>query len=562
MERNRHHAQEGTGVPSETPAVTHLGARAGARLEQLRALRSALAELSLAVPDDRVRAAKIERDAIVHQLDELLIPRLSELSAPLVAVVAGSTGAGKSTLVNSILSQEVTPSGVLRPTTKRPVALFHPADADEARAHPLIAPDVVEQVPSDAMPRGLILIDAPDLDSVDLENHALAQRLLESADLWLFVTTANRYGDDLPWHVVQGAGEQGRSVAVVLNRIAPQSIGVIRADLLARLRDAGLTSVPLFVVPESAREGGLLPVGVVLKMRQWLTHVVSSGASRSVIARSVEGALAALPARVDVVADAVSLESDLLTVVDKATGNAIERVRREMPEAVRANGLPDASVESRWHAATAGALAKVLKGDGAVPKIKGSSRSGAARGSELFPLRLACVTVAESFLAKTLRDARQAVDSAWANIDIRPDRHAPSAVKDREFRDEAGDWATRVERMVEERLNPIGGGAGGDVKRLRQARTAVGPDGMAAIVIAAALEPPGAGSVGSVSFLRRLVPDDADQLVSATREDLLARADRMCERERAHYESQLSEWVEDSADLDAARAAITQGTKT
>ena len=54
------------------------------------------------------------------------MPRLRDIDAPVLAVVGGSTGAGKSTLVNSLVGVEVTRAGVLRPTTRSPVLVHHP----------------------------------------------------------------------------------------------------------------------------------------------------------------------------------------------------------------------------------------------------------------------------------------------------------------------------------------------------------------------------------------------------------------------------------------------------
>jgi tetratricopeptide (TPR) repeat protein len=65
---------------------------------------------------------------LLKQLDDYVIPRLKSLDAPLLAVIGGSTGAGKSTLVNSIVDSEVSRSGVLRPTTTTPVLVHHPED--------------------------------------------------------------------------------------------------------------------------------------------------------------------------------------------------------------------------------------------------------------------------------------------------------------------------------------------------------------------------------------------------------------------------------------------------
>ena len=82
--------------------------------------------LPLALPD-ALSASKV-RVELLQQLDDYVIPRLSSLDAPLLAVVGGSTGAGKSTLVNSLVGQRVTKPGVLRPTTRSPVLVHHPSD--------------------------------------------------------------------------------------------------------------------------------------------------------------------------------------------------------------------------------------------------------------------------------------------------------------------------------------------------------------------------------------------------------------------------------------------------
>ena len=55
-------------------------------------------------------------------------PRLRQMEAPVLMVVGGSTGAGKSTLVNSLIGTVVSPAGVLRPTTRHPVLACHPDD--------------------------------------------------------------------------------------------------------------------------------------------------------------------------------------------------------------------------------------------------------------------------------------------------------------------------------------------------------------------------------------------------------------------------------------------------
>ena len=77
---------------------------------------------------DGAREAREGAEALVTQLDDYLAPRLRQLDGPALAVVGGSTGAGKSTLVNSLVRAPVSPAGVLRPTTRAPLLLAHPAD--------------------------------------------------------------------------------------------------------------------------------------------------------------------------------------------------------------------------------------------------------------------------------------------------------------------------------------------------------------------------------------------------------------------------------------------------
>src|SRR4051794_29721569 len=94
-------------------------------LQQLRD-QVAAAPLGLATTG-REAAARTAR-AVVDQVDDYLLPRLRDLDAPLLTVVGGSTGAGKSTLVNSLVQAPVTMPGVLRPTTRAPVLVCSSVD--------------------------------------------------------------------------------------------------------------------------------------------------------------------------------------------------------------------------------------------------------------------------------------------------------------------------------------------------------------------------------------------------------------------------------------------------
>src|SRR6059058_4147599 len=99
---------------------------------------------------------------VTKQLDDYLLPRLARLDAPLLVVVGGSTGAGKSTLVNSLVRAPVSATGVLRPTTRSPVLVSNPDDLPWFRRGQLL-PGLVRTAESSVDPRALQIVSAPGL---------------------------------------------------------------------------------------------------------------------------------------------------------------------------------------------------------------------------------------------------------------------------------------------------------------------------------------------------------------------------------------------------------------
>ena len=223
--------------------------------DALAGLRTALhaARLPLATPG--ALAGEGVRAELEGQIGDYLLPRLRQMDAPLLMVVGGSTGAGKSTLVNSLVGEDVSAAGVLRPTTRAPVLACHPADVrwfSDDRILPGLArttggaagPGGLALVPTERLPEGLALLDAPDIDSVVEANRALAGQLLAAADSWLFVTTAARYADAVPWDLLAAARERGTALSLVLDRVPPEAAGEIAAHLRAMLEERGLGATP------------------------------------------------------------------------------------------------------------------------------------------------------------------------------------------------------------------------------------------------------------------------------------------------------------------------------
>ena len=328
----------------------------------LAALRSALehGKLPLELPDSKASASTARQ--IVAQLDDYVLPRLVNLEAPLLAVIGGSTGAGKSTLINSLVGRVVSETGVIRPTTRSPVLVYNPADehwfSDERILPGLIRSRVtshdqrsLQLVHEPTLPSGLALLDAPDIDSVVELNRTLATQLLDAADLWLFVTSAARYADAVPWEFLLAAAERGASIAVVLDRVPPGAMVVVPRDLGRLMTERGLAEAPLFAVPETLVDHlGLLPDAAVAPIRTYLaTLSADKDAKERVVRRTLDGAIASLVARAPEVAAAVDNQVaavDLLREdAEKSFAEAVRTVRVQSADGTLLRG----EVLSRWH---------------------------------------------------------------------------------------------------------------------------------------------------------------------------------------------------------------------
>src|SRR5215203_2106197 len=329
--------------------------------EELGRLRDDLAavRLDLAVPGaDQARHA---RNDLVAQVDDYLLPRLGQMDAPALIVVGGSTGAGKSTLLNSLVGSVVSPAGVLRPTTRAPVLAFHPDDLEwfeGARVLPGLPrasggearPGTVQLAPTESLPQGLALLDSPDIDSVLAENRALAGQLLAAADGWLFVTTAARYADAVPWEFLRAARDRGTALSLVLNRVPEDADREVPAHLRQMLEDEGLPEAAVLVVPETTLAEGLLPAPALAPVRAWLDDLAADAQARdALVRRTLRGALASLPARAAVVESAAVEQLSAAAELRAEADAAYAAAAREVEVALRSGSLLRGEVLARWH---------------------------------------------------------------------------------------------------------------------------------------------------------------------------------------------------------------------
>ncbi|HET7356010.1 MAG TPA: ABC transporter [Nocardioidaceae bacterium] len=350
MTPSAHRYGSGPRTPETSDMVT--------ALVQLReALRAA--ELPLDLPG--VETPRRTRAQLVDQLEDYVLPRLIQIEAPLLAVVGGSTGAGKSTLVNSLVGSVVTEPGVLRPTTRSPVLVHNPADAEwfaKDRILPDLArttgssagPGALQLVATEAVPVGLALLDAPDVDSVEEHNRTLATQLLGAADLWLFVTSAARYADQVPWDYLRAAAERSTAVAVVLDRTPPEAVAEVSSHLARMLTTRGLRDSPLFTVPEvPLGSGGLVDAEEVTEIRGWLHLLASdSNARAAVVKQTLDGAVRNLARSTHTVADAAAEQAATLAGLREDAERAYAEAAARVDEASADGTLLRGEVLARW----------------------------------------------------------------------------------------------------------------------------------------------------------------------------------------------------------------------
>ena len=324
-------------------------------------LRSELGSISLPFSAPTADASRRAAAAAVQQLDDYVVPRLTSLDAPALAVIGGSTGAGKSTLVNSIIGADVTRPGVLRPTTTSPVLVHHPdvAAAFEgdrvlgglARVSGGAATGAaeLEVVASTTLSAGLAILDAPDIDSVVSHNRQLASQLLEAADLWVFVTTAARYGDAVPWRFLRDAAARGVVLALVINRIPPGATADISAHFTEMLEAEGLHDAPLFAFEEQTLDDGRLPGSAVDELRSWLEQVASDRVVRAeVVRRTLTGALGVLSDRADEVVTALDDQQRISNGLLASAIAPFDLARSQLSAEVRDGTVMRGEVMARW----------------------------------------------------------------------------------------------------------------------------------------------------------------------------------------------------------------------
>ncbi|HEU5419626.1 MAG TPA: GTPase [Streptosporangiaceae bacterium] len=396
------------------------------RLENaLLALRHPIVTVPLLLEAPGVAEARAERRKLLSQIDDYLLPRLRQSGAPILVALVGSTGAGKSTLMNSLVGKQVSQTGIRRPTTNSPVLACHPGDAHwfaenvflptlpRVRQQGLAMPGrdgLLVLAASEGMPQGVALLDTPDIDSVVQAHRDFAHQFLDASDLWLFMTSARRYADAAVWELLQDARDRGAALAVVLSRVPPSAAPQLRAHFDAMLEANGLTGFQRFLIAETMVTNAMLPEEIARPVREWLTATAAGDDRRvAVLTQTMSGMLDTFRTRIPALASHASTQLTLRQELRETVRAAYDAGLDELIAAASDGSLVSGEVLARWQDfAGTGDLMRTLqvrRGRAGASKSKKKRRMPARAGALRAGLRASLESATAAIADRAAEDA-------------------------------------------------------------------------------------------------------------------------------------------------------------
>ncbi|HUS22497.1 MAG TPA: dynamin family protein [Aeromicrobium sp.] len=526
-------------MPPENASAVLLGA--------LSKLLTETAAAPLRLEVDGVDVARATQASVVDQLSDYVLPRLVQLDAPVVVVVGGSTGAGKSTLVNSLVGERVTESGVLRPTTRSPVLVHNPGDAEWFERDRLL-PDLkravdhpnnvsaLQVVPSSGVPKGLAILDAPDIDSIEAGNRRLATQLLAAADLWLFVTSAARYADQVPWDYLRLAAERSTSLAVVLDRTSPDAIVEVRGHLARMMTSRGLSDSPLFTVPESVKDHeGLLTRDVVMPVLSWLRDIAADPETRwTVMKRTLDGAIRHAVYRSHDIADALEVQMTAAGELYASTADVYDQALTRVSNAISDGSLLSGELLSAWRDFDeSGDLAGLFERRRFRRRVADGFSHRNQRGDQLAHAAGAAV---HALAVVQAEGAAEEVGRVWKVSDAGRILLAPTRGLDRP----SHDLRTRFERVVADWLTQLSTAIQSEAADSRKLGAIAQHqlEGLTAVLAGVVLDDLsrlGVTARGRAALESVTSPDVVRRMVDASREQILAAITSVLEAEQQRF---------------------------
>lgn len=249
-------------IRASEAAPSSLGAALCGFEEALRGLRAGLSS-----------APALEQAAFegssdwVSLLTHKLVPHMAGEGC-LIAAVTGGTNTGKSTIFNLLLGSAVSPAVPTAAATARPVIAANEKRSSQclegmlvpefeprrlARAADAIArnasPNVLYVARVDSLPDRLVILDTPDVDSIERSHWFVAEHIRAAGDVLIAVLTPEKYKDDRVVEFFRHGRASGRLVVPVMNKANPADGFDAARRQLAEFRDLVACEGPAFLVP-------------------------------------------------------------------------------------------------------------------------------------------------------------------------------------------------------------------------------------------------------------------------------------------------------------------------
>lgn len=317
--------------------------------ERLDALDRALAALDGIAPGEALTgtAELLER-----------IDRRRALSAEHTVIgLFGATGSGKSSLLNALIGKDVARAAVRRPTTSAPLAAVlgdagsealldwleveerHALDEGTALARAASKPARGRRARrTEAGTPGVVLLDLPDLDSVESAHRDIAERMTGMVDVIVWVTDPQKYADALLHHefVRPFAGHDAVTVLVLnqVDRLREAEREGVLASLAAIARADGLESAPVLAASAETGEG-------IEELRE---HLLGIARSREAVVERHRADVRGAAARLREAADPTGM-------AERSSPAAIDTLARDLSLAARVEPVARAVGGSYRHRA-------------------------------------------------------------------------------------------------------------------------------------------------------------------------------------------------------------------
>jgi GTP-binding protein EngB required for normal cell division len=168
-----------------------------------------------------------------------------------VLALAGGTGVGKSSVLNTLAEESVSPARALRPTTDHPLA-WVPNESRETLAPLLNWLGISRVVGHDrADLRRVAILDLPDVDSIRTEHRATVDALLPRIDAVAWVVDPEKYDDERLHQYLRSMAPHAQRMRFIFNkadRLTAEQRVLLTDDLRQRLATVGIERVPINMV--------------------------------------------------------------------------------------------------------------------------------------------------------------------------------------------------------------------------------------------------------------------------------------------------------------------------